>query len=68
MGLESRALDVVATVLGNAKQAAFEYGTMFVTCTDTEATSIETALKSTFLCDILLSPMGKTGEFAIDFA
>ncbi len=40
MGFEATVLNKVSSVLGNDHQAAFEYGTLFVACTEDEARQV----------------------------
>jgi hypothetical protein len=40
MGFETTVLTKVSSVLGNDNKAAFEYGTLFVNCTEDEARQV----------------------------
>jgi phosphosulfolactate synthase (CoM biosynthesis protein A) len=66
MGFEKVVLDKVANVLDDSHKAAFEYGTLFVNCTEDEARQVFHKLSKDF-------GFGKVrvsrtpAEFAFDF-
>jgi len=66
MGFETTVLNKVSNVLGEGNNAAFEYGTLFVNCTEDEARKVFHKLSKDFgLGKVRVS---KTpAEFAFDF-
>ncbi len=66
MGFETTVLNKVTNVLGEDSKAAFEYGTLFVNCTEDEARKVFHKLSKDFgLGKVRVS---KTpAEFAFDF-
>ena len=66
MGFETTVLTKVSSVLGNDNKASFEYGTLFVNCTEDEARKVFHKLCKDFgLGKVQVS---KTpAEFAFDF-
>lgn len=66
MGFETTVLNKIANVLGVDNKAAFEYGTLFVNCTEDEARKVFHKLSKDFgLGKVQVS---KTpAEYAFDF-
>lgn len=68
MGLEKDVLAKVATVLGTDNVATFQYGTLFVECTENEARQVFHKLSKDYgLGKVQISKSERSPEYAFDF-
>jgi hypothetical protein len=65
MEFETKVLSIVSGILKSDRDADFYMGSLFAVCTAKQAAKIETALKESLECGIIVSPL--RDEFAFDF-